>query len=198
MGLRTQGDRGASPDVRQRLLTGAVALMRQRGVDGFGMAELLEKSAAARGSAYQHFPQGKQQLLAAAAAEAVTEMTAMIQHLVETKSPGEMVVALMDWWKRLLQKTDYAYGCPVVAASLGAQNYPEAGEAAAAGFQRFSGLFAAALQQHGFAADRAAALGSLALSAIEGAIIQARSLRSTEPLDVVADHFRILFREGSA
>lgn len=198
MRQKTQDGSGAGPDVRARLLTTAVELMRQRGADGFGMAELLEKSGAARGSAYQYFPRGKRQLVAAATAEAVAEMAAAIGLLLESHSPAEAVGLLVDEWKRLLLKTDFAYGCPVAAAGLGSQNFPEAGEEAAAGFLRFSALFADALRERGFAADRAEALGTLALSAIEGAIVQAVCTRSTRPLDAVADHFRGLFHGARA
>ena len=55
---------------REDMLAAAVELFRARGYDGVGVAELLEKSGAPRGSLYFHFPGGKEQI----GAEAVTRV----------------------------------------------------------------------------------------------------------------------------
>ena len=47
------------PGPRERLIASAIDLVRARGVDGTGLAELLEHSGTARRSIYQHFPGGK-------------------------------------------------------------------------------------------------------------------------------------------
>ena len=44
------------------MLSAAVELFRARGYEGVGVAELLEKSGAPRGSLYFHFPGGKDEL----------------------------------------------------------------------------------------------------------------------------------------
>ena len=44
------------------MLTAASSLFRARGYEGIGIAELLEKSGAPRGSLYFHFPGGKEQM----------------------------------------------------------------------------------------------------------------------------------------
>lgn len=55
---------------RQRLIDSAIAMMRERGVHATGLADLLKRSGTARNSIYQHFPEGKAELIAAAEREA--------------------------------------------------------------------------------------------------------------------------------
>ncbi len=47
---------------REDLIDAAVELFRARGYEGVGVAELLEKSGAPRGSLYFHFPGGKEEI----------------------------------------------------------------------------------------------------------------------------------------
>ncbi|MGL5445276.1 MAG: TetR family transcriptional regulator, partial [[Mycobacterium] stephanolepidis] len=43
-----------TPGPRQRLIDSAIAMMRERGVYGTGLADLLKRSGTARNSIYQH------------------------------------------------------------------------------------------------------------------------------------------------
>src|SRR5512147_950340 len=47
---------------REDMLEAAGELFRARGYSGVGVAEILEKANAPRGSLYFHFPQGKEQI----------------------------------------------------------------------------------------------------------------------------------------
>ncbi|MFO0203346.1 MAG: TetR/AcrR family transcriptional regulator, partial [Alphaproteobacteria bacterium] len=47
---------------REDLIEAAVELFRARGYEGVGVAELLQRSGAPRGSLYFHFPGGKEQI----------------------------------------------------------------------------------------------------------------------------------------
>jgi TetR/AcrR family transcriptional repressor of lmrAB and yxaGH operons len=177
--------------VRNRLLRATVELMRRRGADGFGVAELLAEAGVARRSLYQYFPGGKEELVAAATADAASYVLKVLDRTVaETgDDPGECIGAWIQWWKSMLVSSDFSLSCPLVMGSLADERYPGAAQAAAAGFTGFQERAAAAYRHAGMAADRAAALASVAVSAIEGAVIVSRSLRSLEPLDRVAEHF---------
>ena len=52
---------------RERLVTTAAALFRQKGYHGTGLTEILDAAKAPKGSLYHHFPDGKQDLALAAA-----------------------------------------------------------------------------------------------------------------------------------
>ena len=52
--------------VRERMVDSAVVLLAKRGFQGASFSEVLAHSKAPRGSIYHHFPDGKEQLIAAA------------------------------------------------------------------------------------------------------------------------------------
>ncbi len=53
---------------RVRMINAAVELLQRRGVAGMSFSDVLAASGAARGAIYHHFPRGKEQLAAEAAA----------------------------------------------------------------------------------------------------------------------------------
>jgi TetR/AcrR family transcriptional regulator, lmrAB and yxaGH operons repressor len=55
-------------ETRTRMIDAALDSLRHRGVSGMSFTEVLERSGAARGAIYHHFPGGKNQLVAEAAA----------------------------------------------------------------------------------------------------------------------------------
>lgn len=176
--------------VRDRLVRSAITLLRSRGADGFGMSELLHDSGVARRSMYQYFPGGKAQLLETAVAEAGARIDAELGDLLGRLPPIDALAAWVEQWKRALAGSDFQLGCPLAAAGQSAQDYPEAGAAAAHAFASLRATIADALVRDGMDTDRAVRAASLLVSGIEGAIITSRSLRSVTPLDDLVTHAR--------
>ena len=54
-------------DTRQSMVLAAVELLRERGVDGVTLDDVLSRSGAPRGSIYHHFPSGRAQIIEEAA-----------------------------------------------------------------------------------------------------------------------------------
>ncbi len=52
---------------RARLIESAIQLVREQGVHAAGLAALLDRGKASRNSLYQHFPEGKSELVASPA-----------------------------------------------------------------------------------------------------------------------------------
>jgi hypothetical protein len=100
--------------------------------------------------------------------------------------PIEAVKRFCQLWQRILERSDFAAGCPVVAVALEGEASPAARTAAAEAFAAWEQLIAGALIPHGVSADRAAGIGSLVIAAIEGGVVLARAQRSTAPLERVA------------
>ncbi|MEV0030591.1 hypothetical protein [Nocardia sp. NPDC050793] len=113
--------------------------------------------------------------------------------MTRSGEPEDWVGALVGWWKQALESSGYTDGCPVVGAALAAS---EPGVQAAAGnaFAGWTEVLAAALAGRGVDAARASSLASFVISAVEGAIVQARATRSTRSLDDVRDNLLILLR----
>lgn len=170
---------------RDRIVSATITLVRERGVHGTGVAEVLERSGAARGSLYLHFPDGKPALVAEAVRVAG-------HHLERIMSDGAaaaperpavgMLVALLDWWEREIARHGGTLGCPVAAAAV--DDDPVVNAAAQAVFERLQALLS------GATGDPSTA--SVALSAVEGAILRSRVARDPAPLGDVRNHLAAL------
>jgi TetR/AcrR family transcriptional repressor of lmrAB and yxaGH operons len=177
------------PGPRERLLDATVESLRRRGVNGTGIAQVLSASGSARQSVYQHFPGGKAELVAAATRRAGDFISAR-----GPSDPHGYVDELVDWWAGQLRRHDFALGCPVAAAALAEPDSP-AVAAAAEVFADWSERFAARLTDAGAEAASAAALGRFHVSAMEGAIMTARALRTVEPMEDLRIHLHRLIDE---
>lgn len=179
---------------RERLVNTAIDLVRRRGVFATSVADLLKRSGSARNSIYQHFPDGKSELIANATAAAGEEMTSFIAHLVATRTPTDAVDGLIKWWKRELVRSEFALGCPVLAAAMSAPDEPQVAATANVAFDRWRDLVAQAAIADGVEATAAQDYGLFVVNAIEGSIVQCRSQRDVRSLDTAADQLKVLYR----
>lgn len=169
---------------RQRLLRSAITLMCERGVHATGLTDLLTHSKTARGSIYQHFPGGKSELMREATYAGGRTITALLEELLATRSPAAGLAGMIDYWKQVLTDSQYATGCPILAAAQAGPSEPEVQAASAAVFATWVDKIATALELAG-AEAAAKPIASTAVSAIEGAIEQSRSAGTIQPLDDV-------------
>src|SRR4051794_13304702 len=180
---------------RERMIESAVALFRERGVDGTSFADVLERSGAPRGSLYHWFPGGKAQLAEQATRYAGEVIAAGLAAALEEKDPAAAVRGFARLYRELLRRSDFAAGCPVVSATLEGDRSPGARDAAGAAFVTWQELLADALARRGVPSGRAASVATLAIAAIEGGIVLARAQRSAAPLERVADELEALFTD---
>ncbi len=175
---------------RERMITSAALLIRERGARPTAIGDVLAHSGAPRGSAYHYFPGGRTQLLC----EAVDYAADFVAAAIGQASTG---VAMLDtavrFYREGLLETDYRAGCPVLAAAVEAGD-PGAGtepiEHAAAAFDRWRELITSRLLSDGVPRKQAAELATLVIAALEGALVLARAGRDVTPLDVVHRQLR--------
>jgi AcrR family transcriptional regulator len=171
------------------MVRSAMALICRQGVNGTGMREVVTHADAPRGSLQHYFPQGKEQLVREALALAGRTAARTVGRLRDTDRPvrpSDVFAAMVAAWRRWLTETDYALGCPVVATVADAvTGTPALRRAAADTFGVWQEAVEEALAYAGVPADRAASLAGLLISALEGAIVMARSRRTLQPLDDV-------------
>jgi TetR/AcrR family transcriptional repressor of lmrAB and yxaGH operons len=180
------------PHPRERMIESAVALFRERGVEGTSFSDVLERSGAPRGSLYHWFPDGKAQLAEEATRYAGEVIAAGLAAALAEKDPVAAIEGFARMYRALLRDSDFAAGCPIVSASLEGDRSPAARDAAGAAFARWQELLADALERRGLQRERAASVATLAIAAIEGGIVLARAQRSAEPLERVADELETL------
>lgn len=165
---------------REAMLGSAIRLFRERGVGDTSIGDVLEASGAPRGSVYHHFPGGKKQLVSEAIESAGSYVSANFERSED--GPAEMIDRFARFYMRELERTDFREGCPLMAAAVaGAKE--EAAVPAANAFHQINRALTNSLVGAGVAEERASSLATLAISAIEGAIVLSRTEKSVEPLD---------------
>ncbi|MHB8692746.1 MAG: TetR/AcrR family transcriptional regulator [Solirubrobacteraceae bacterium] len=178
----------ASP--RQRMIQSAAVLIRERGVEATSFSDVIAHSGAPRGSIYHHFPGGKEQLVEEATRYAGEYLAAAIVAALATDDPRAVIRALSMHWAKILRNSDYGAGCPVVAATI--DGTPAVRRAAGEAFNSWEKLLTQGLAPHLGDPGRAHSLATLAIAAIEGAVVLARAEQSTAPVERVATELELL------
>jgi AcrR family transcriptional regulator len=167
-------------EVRRRMVHSAAQLFGERGFAGAGLRDVVARSGAPRGSIYHHFPGGKAQL----AREAVDHAADAAARPAETLSdPVAALHAYLDAWRTELEAKDFRAGSALAAIATAPEEATGTREAAAAGYARWSDAFATVLREAGVRRKKATRLATLAVAAIEGAVVLCRARRDTTPLD---------------
>jgi AcrR family transcriptional regulator len=182
---------------RERMVRSALILMGEQGVEATSFSQVIEHSGAPRGSIYHHFPGGKSQLVEEATRYAGESIVTLLNEAAaEHDDPIAALDAISDFWRTLLYDSEFAAGCPVLAAVLEGDRSPAARDAAREVFEQWQRTWTKLLVRAGVANDRARSFAAHAISATEGAVILARSQRSNLPLERVARELRTLFHEA--
>jgi AcrR family transcriptional regulator len=191
---RTSPPPTAAP--RDRMIRSALILMGQQGVEATSFSQVLEHSGAPRGSIYHYFPGGKSELLEEATRYAGRMLVEVLRRAAaENDDPVEALSAVGHFWRTNLADSDFAAGCPVVAAALeGDHGSSGARRAATEAFELWQQLYTEMLERAGVLPERAKSLGATAIAAVEGAVILSRAQGSNQPLEAVLDEVGNMFR----
>ncbi len=173
-----------STSTRTRILTAASELMRRQGYGATSVKQLTAAAGAPIGSLYHHFPEGKQQI----AAEALrTSGAAYIQLLPLLMDPyedlREAVPAAFDAAAEQMEQSGWMNMCPVgtVAGEI-ADSEPGLREVAAEVIAGWIDRGTDYFVRRGLRPEPAREFTLAMLSALEGAFILSRTLRSADPL----------------
>jgi len=178
----TNAPTGRRADTRRRMVVGAAKVISAGGVDAMSLRDLALQAGVPLGSTYHHFPDGKAQLVD----EAVRLVGAQVTQLIEdarTQGTETVLQVFADRWRRVLEASEYAAGCPVAAAAVATD--PRHHEVAREVFADWHTALSKSLRDAGVPARRAGRLARTVVAATEGAVQLARASRSSEPLDEV-------------
>lgn len=190
------GERGP----RERMVYSCAQLVRERGVTGTGLREVVARAAAPRGSLQHYFPGGKDQLVREALGWSAGFAAEQVRRYVEgtpAPTPGGLLAALVDQWRADLTRRGFVAGCPLVAAAADVAASDALRDTVRDGFETWLAPVRDGLRRAGVPADRAGSLALVLISALEGAIVLARSRRDLAPLDAVERELRPLL-DGAA
>jgi TetR/AcrR family transcriptional repressor of lmrAB and yxaGH operons len=163
------------------MVTTTAKLMRRQGYYATGLNQIVAESGAPKGSIYFHFPGGKEQL----AAEAIAASAAYIDRglrACERDTALESLDVYMDEVAKVLERTDFAEGCPIATVVLEAAADSEAlGTACADAVEVLLGRVSGWLERDAFPPEVARERAQLVYAALEGTLIFAKAMRSVEP-----------------
>jgi TetR/AcrR family transcriptional regulator, lmrAB and yxaGH operons repressor len=176
---------GQRSDAKLKMVTAARQLIRERGYHATALSDVLELSAAPRGSVYFHFPGGKTQLAAEVAKAYARDQADAIGHAAEeSDSVTELIAAYVNRSRDNLVASDYSEGCTIAPLVLEGTGEPDLlANAVSAAFSLI--MESLAFQFAFFGMDRASArkLAEVVVSGVEGALVTARAFRSPAPFD---------------
>ncbi|HZG89865.1 MAG TPA: TetR/AcrR family transcriptional regulator, partial [Pseudonocardia sp.] len=160
-----------------------------------GLAEILAASGAPKGSLYHYFPHGKVQIGAEVVEYAAARVTATLTALTGTEpTPGAVLRRYARMVVGWLEESDFRDGSPITTTLLElSPQQPEVTAAGRAAFADWSGVLEQGLTAAGVPAADATRLATLALAALDGALVQARVRRDGTPVTDVLDQVADLF-----
>ncbi len=179
------------------LVRTTIDLIRERGVAGTGIADILEGSGRSRRTVYINFPGGKADLVDAATRTAGGFVTALMEGAI-ARSTGraDLFERLGGVWRQVLVSSRFRSGCPIVAATLGRADSPQAADSAGAAFNDWIALIAARLAEDTGDPELARQQATTIIAAIEGAVVLSMATQSQAPIDDVEKTLVRLFGEA--
>ena len=175
-----------SADSRSRMVRSAAALIRTRGASATSFSEVLADSGAPRGSIYHHFPDGKQQLEAAAIRWTSDRVLAHQRKCAATTAAG-VLECFIDMWRQVVLASAGAAGCVVAGVAIDTDaGEPGLIDVVRETFRSWTGLLTEQLEAFGVPPGRAQPIALATVAGMEGALILCRSEGGPAPLETVA------------
>jgi AcrR family transcriptional regulator len=185
-------------DTRERMIDATVEALQRRGVAGMSFTEVLRDSGAARGAIYHHFPGGKGQLVAEAAARNGCDIRERFAAL-PADDPSTLVEAFLALVRPVVEASAAGAGCAVAALTIASGESAENAtlrEVAATAFGSWTEALAERLRVAGLAGPAAVDLATTLLALLEGAHVLCRAAGSIVPFDQAARTASALTRNG--
>ena len=195
-------------NTKSKMIAGAAELMSLRGVNGTSMRDVVKHTDTPRGSIAFHFPGGKMELMQEALQLADAHVSLPLQQVLAERGTVLGLRAFMDTWRHRLTSSDFAVGCPVLAAAVepyisekadatveGANSMLQPLHAMAS--QVFCGwqdIIAQSLKRDGLTPARARKVAALVVASLEGAVALSRAAEDLRPLDDVSSELEWLLK----
>jgi TetR/AcrR family transcriptional regulator, lmrAB and yxaGH operons repressor len=162
---------------REDMLSAAVELFRARGYEGVGVAELLQRSGAPRGSLYFHFPGGKEQIGAEVVERVGVTVAQRFRELAATDVDlNTFIERVFKTTAKECKERDYKASCPMAAIAAGvSSDNPKLQAAIRDAFAAWEREIAAAAETRGMTRKNAETFASSFVTAMEGAFVVSKA-----------------------
>jgi TetR/AcrR family transcriptional regulator, lmrAB and yxaGH operons repressor len=193
--MAATNDTAATPSTRDQMLEAAIVLMKQSGLTGAGINQILARSGAPKGSLYYYFPAGKHQI----AIEALTlyaerVAVAFERALSSKKKPADKIRALFRFVADRFEDAGFEQSCAAGAVTLDLNaDVAPLQTVIATIFKSWRAVIARHLPMRN--AARRDSLAGLILSTIEGAYVRGRAERSKQPFVDAGEWLVVLLQQ---
>ena len=176
----------------------AVRLLQRDGYRSTSWRRVVREAGTPWGSAHHYFPGGKEQLGVAAVTAGAEMIAAAVAHcFASCATPADAISQLFALSAARLEASDFGESCPIAGVALQIGSADAQLSAACAGaLQRWRGIVEDHLMADGHEPARAAELATIVLTGLEGALLVARTLRSTDPLFVTGRYLAEVLRRN--
>jgi TetR/AcrR family transcriptional regulator, lmrAB and yxaGH operons repressor len=163
------------------MLEAAISLLRQTGLSGAGINEVVRESGAPKGSLYYYFPGGKEELVAEALALYATRVRDFLDATLSgSKAPAAKIRALFEAFAHRIEDAHFQTSCAAGAVTLDlVADLEPLRNSVDAAFSSWVKTIAAHFRSRN--ARAANSFAGLVVSAIEGAYIRSRAAQSAHP-----------------
>jgi len=173
----------ASP-AREQFIEATCDLLEAQGYHATGLNQIVAESGAPKGSLYHYFPDGKEELAAAAIERTGRDLAGRVEvGLASHDDPAEAVQFLAQRIADAVEQSGFRAGGPLTTVAMEtATSSQRLNLACRAAYDQLQAAFAAKLEAGGHEPQRAAELATFITAAIEGGIMLSRTYHSGDPL----------------
>lgn len=173
----------AEPGTRDRILDATAELYRHQGMAATGLKQISAAARAPFGSIYHHFPGGKEAITAEVIRCEGVRYGAFVGAQLAGTDPATGIPQLFENAGALMASQDYREACSIETIALEVASTNEAlRQESAAVFESWLAGLAAWFGQLDITEEQCRRLAVITLTALEGAFVLCRTLRSVEPI----------------
>ncbi|UPW09005.1 TetR/AcrR family transcriptional regulator [Gordonia terrae] len=173
----------ADPTTRDRILEATAELYRRQGMPATGLKQISAAAQAPFGSIYHHFPGGKEAISVEVIRREGLRYGEFVGEQLAATDPLSGIPSLFENAGKLLEAQDYGEACSIETIALEVASTNERLRLEAADvFESWLAGLAAWFGQLDIAESEARRLALITLTALEGAFVLCRTLRSVEPI----------------
>ncbi|QIV82120.1 TetR/AcrR family transcriptional regulator [Mycolicibacterium frederiksbergense] len=178
----------ADPGTRDRILEATAELYRRQGMAATGLKQISGAARAPFGSIYHHFPGGKESITAEVIRSEGVRYGEFVGTQLAHTDPATGIPQMFENAGKLMESQDYGEACSIETIALEVASTNELlRQESATVFEGWLGGIAAWFGQLDITEEQSRRLALITLTALEGAFVLCRTLRSVEPI-VSAGH----------
>ncbi|MGK2867616.1 MAG: TetR/AcrR family transcriptional regulator [Mycobacterium sp.] len=176
------------PGTRDRILAATAELYRRQGMAATGLKQISAAAKAPFGSIYHHFPGGKESITAEVIRSEGVRYGAFVAVQLADTDPATGVPQMFANAGELMRSQDYSEACSIETIALEVASTNELlRQESATVFEGWLAGIAAWFGQLDITDEQSRRLAVITLTALEGAFVLCRTLRSVEPIHIAGE-----------